>query len=103
MKYKNALCIHPQRKEISDIGIVPPLGLEHIASAMKDFVERITIIDMRFEKDALAFIDKTTDLICISINWWHEEKEVKELINSLPKNITTIAGGDMPLKMLMSF
>lgn len=93
MKYKNALCIHPQRKEISDIGIVPPLGLEHIASAMKDFVERITIIDMRFEKDALEFIDKTTDLICISINWWHEEKEVKELINSLPKNTTTIIGG----------
>ena len=93
MKYKNALCIYPQRKEISTVGIFPPLGLEHIAAVVKNFSERITIIDMRFEKDALAFVDNTTDLICISINWWHEEKEVKELINSLPMNVTTIVGG----------
>lgn len=55
MKYKNALCIHPQRKEISDIGIVPPLGLEHIAAVVKNFAERITIIDMRFCSFAESF------------------------------------------------
>ena len=51
------------KKEISDIGIVPTFGFRAYYSAMKDFVERITIIDMRFQKDALAFIDKTTDLM----------------------------------------
>ncbi|OGL54713.1 MAG: hypothetical protein A3G31_05630 [Candidatus Schekmanbacteria bacterium RIFCSPLOWO2_12_FULL_38_15] len=92
MKDQHVLCIFPYRtSELS--GFLPPIGLEHIAAAIEDLVESITIINMQFKDDASSFIKDTTSLICVSINWEDEKEEVCELINQLPSNILTVIGG----------
>jgi radical SAM superfamily enzyme YgiQ (UPF0313 family) len=94
MKYKNALCIYPYQHELKTVGFLPPIGLEYVASAIEDLVESIKIIDLRFEKKPLiSFIEKDTDLVLVSHNWDVEEEFVKEMINSIPENITVIVGG----------
>ena len=60
MKYQHVLCTYPYRKPSKEYGLTPPIGLENIATAIEDLVENITIIDMRFEKDVLPFIEDTT-------------------------------------------
>jgi len=94
MKYKNALCIYPYKRELKTVGFLPPIGLEYVASAIEDIVESVKIIDLRYEKKPLsAFIDQNTDLVLVSYNWDAEEEFVKEIINSIPENITLIVGG----------
>ena len=94
MKYKNALCIYPYKHELKTVGFLPPIGLEYVASAIEDLVESLKIIDLRFEKQPLfSFIEKNTDLVLVSHNWDAEEEFVKEVINSIPENITVIVGG----------
>ena len=94
MKYKNALCIYPYKTELKTVGFLPPIGLEYVASAIEDLVESLKIIDLRFEKEPLiSFIEKNTDLVLVSHNWDVEEEFVKEVINSIPENITVIVGG----------
>ncbi len=94
MKYKNALCIYPYKTELKTVGFLPPIGLEYVASAIEDLVESLKIIDLRFEKEPLiSFIEKDTDLVLVSHNWDVEEEFVKEVINSIPENITVIVGG----------
>ncbi|MFC1869626.1 B12-binding domain-containing radical SAM protein [Thermodesulfobacteriota bacterium] len=94
MKYKNALCIYPYKRELKTVGFLPPIGLEYIASAIEDIVETLKVIDLRFEKEPLlSFIDENTDLVLISHNWGVEEEFVKDVINSIPEKITVIVGG----------
>jgi radical SAM superfamily enzyme YgiQ (UPF0313 family) len=94
MKYKNVLCIYPYKHELKTVGFLPPIGLEYVASAIEDLVESIKIIDLRFEQNPLvSFIEKNTDLVLVSHNWDVEEEFVKEVINSIPENITVIVGG----------
>jgi anaerobic magnesium-protoporphyrin IX monomethyl ester cyclase len=94
MKYRNALCIYPYRKELKTVGFLPPIGLEYIASAIEDIVETVKIIDLRHEEEPLSkFIDKHTDLVLVSHNWDAEEQYVKDIIGSLPENLTVIVGG----------
>lgn len=93
MKHQHVLCIYPYRKPLKGYGLMPPIGLEHIAAAIEDLVESITIIDMRFEEDVSSFIKDTTSLICVSINWQDEEEDICELINQLPPHILTVVGG----------
>lgn len=94
MKYQHALCVYPYQQELKTIGFLPPLGLEYIAAAIEGLVETIDVIDLRFEKEPLsAFISEQTDLVLISHNWGVEEEFVKETINSIPDNISVIAGG----------
>ena len=93
MKYNNVLCIYPYRTEIRDFSFAPPLGLEYIAAAMQDLVNKITIIDMRFENDVTQFISDETDLVCISINWELKDNFVYEIINKIPPHILTMVGG----------
>jgi radical SAM superfamily enzyme YgiQ (UPF0313 family) len=94
MKYKNALCIYPYKHELKTVGFLPPIGLEYVASAIEDLVESLKVIDLRFEKEPLiSFIEKDTDLVLVSHNWDVEEEFVKEVINSIPENITVIVGG----------
>ena len=94
MKHKNALCIYPYKTELKTVGFLPPIGLEYVATAIEDLVESLKIIDLRFEKEPLiSFIEKDTDLVLVSHNWDVEEEFVKEVINSIPENITVIVGG----------
>jgi radical SAM superfamily enzyme YgiQ (UPF0313 family) len=79
MRYKNVLCIYPYERELKNLGFLPPIGLEYIASAIEDIVE--------------TSIDEDTDLVLISHNWNYEEEFVKNSINSIPENISVILGG----------
>ena len=94
MRYKNAICIYPYKRELKRVGFLPPIGLEYVASAIEDIVKSVKIIDLRYEKKPLsAFIDKNTDLVLVSYNWDEEEEFVKDIINSIPEDITLIVGG----------
>lgn len=95
MEHQHALFVYPYRKShIANGNIyIPPVGLEHIAAAVKDLLKEITVIDMRFENDVRAFIKKTTTFIGVCINWDYDEDEVAELIDSFPHEILTVVGG----------
>ncbi len=92
-KPRNALCIYPYRIELGEYGFCPPLGLECVAASIESLVERITIVDMRFEKDLREFIDDDTDLVCISKNWGLEEEFFSEVLRVIPEHIPVIVGG----------
>lgn len=101
MSYDHALVLNPYIKESSAaMGFFPPTGLEYVATAMEGLVGKISLVDLRQEKELqrienlLKFInDEDIDLICISCNWSYYFKEVIALINSLPNNIDIIVGG----------
>ena len=52
-RWKKALFIYPYKKirKLSYNDFFPPLGLEYIATAVKELVEELTIIDSDFEKE----------------------------------------------------
>lgn len=101
MKYSHALVLNPYMKESSAaMGFFPPAGLEYVATAMEGLVGKLSLVDLRQEKDLhplenlLKFIDdENIDLICISCNWSYYFKEVIALINCLPNNRDIIVGG----------
>jgi radical SAM superfamily enzyme YgiQ (UPF0313 family) len=94
MNFKNALCLYPYKQELKTVGFLPPIGLEYIGSAIENIVEKMAVIDLRYEKEPLSsFINKDTDLVLISYNWGIEEAFVKDTINSIPENITIVVGG----------
>ncbi len=101
--YKHALCLHPYRRDSHSgslgLAVFPPIGLEYIAAALRPHVERLTLLDLRMpspyrEGDQLRkFIEQEIDLLCISINWEYDFREVCDLVNSLPPHVTTVVGG----------
>jgi radical SAM superfamily enzyme YgiQ (UPF0313 family) len=94
MKYKNVICIYPYKKELKSYGFFPPIGLEYVASAIETVVESVKVIDLRYEDRPLSsFFEKNIDLALLSYNWDEEERFVKGVINSIPKNIAVIVGG----------
>ena len=94
LHFKNVLCIYPYRKELSSMGFMPPLGLEYIATVLKEFSEKIDIVDLRYEKRELSyFLSNKPDLVCISINWSHEKNSIRKLVREIPSHIFTIVGG----------
>jgi radical SAM superfamily enzyme YgiQ (UPF0313 family) len=94
MKFENALCVYPYKQELKTVSFIPPIGLEYIAGAIKELVDSVKIIDLRYEEKPLtAFIDQETDLVLISCNWDVEREFIKKTINSIPERITVIVGG----------
>ncbi|GEM_PF-275221 len=94
MRYKNALCVYPYKYELKTVGFLPPIGLEYIASAIEDAVDRVTVIDLRYERKPLStFIDQDTHLVLISYNWDVEKEFVRNTINSIPEGVTVLVGG----------
>ena len=100
MKYKNALCLNPYFKESSaGMGFFPPIGLEYIATALKDHVGNLTLIDLRQEREYNSpdrlrkFIKENIDLVCVSVNWSYFFDDVCNLINQLPNDIKLVVGG----------
>jgi len=66
MIYKNALCVYPHQQGAPEKKYCPPLGLEYIATVLEDLVEKVTLIDMRFETNLDDFIGNGhTDLVCL--------------------------------------
>jgi radical SAM superfamily enzyme YgiQ (UPF0313 family) len=75
------------------VGFFPPLGLEYIAAALKPFAGKIDLVDLRKDDSHEPFITKETDLICVSCNWHHEEKNYMEIIRRLPPGPRVVVGG----------
>jgi anaerobic magnesium-protoporphyrin IX monomethyl ester cyclase len=94
-KWKKALFIFPYQKthNFSYEDLFPPLGLEYIATAVKDLIEELTIIDMRYEKKPLSEFLAGVEVVGISITWPHQREVALGLIEHLPESLTVILGG----------
>jgi len=79
--------------------LFPPVGLEYVATSAKGLVDKVTLLDLRFEKDfsdtdnLLAFISGSVDIICVGISWDRQFEEICTLLNSIPDNIPLVVGG----------
>jgi len=92
MTWKRVLLIYPYGKDkkseflYNRLMMIPPLGLEVIATAIKDVVEDLMVVDLRVESEPLPAIIKRfrPDFIGVSINWG-TDRHVDEMIHSLPR------------------
>ena len=81
------------------MNIFPPTGLEYVATSAKNLVEKLTLLDLRYEEDLSTpaklsdFIQKGVDIICVGIIWDYQFKEICDLLNQLPKDILLVVGG----------
>ncbi len=100
IKYKHALALNPYFRDSTAImGVFPPTGLEYIAASMKDSVGKVTFLDLRYERayqdiNVLSrFIRAEIDLVCISIQWAFQFRNICDFISQLPQEVTTVVGG----------
>jgi magnesium-protoporphyrin IX monomethyl ester (oxidative) cyclase len=100
IKYKHALALNPYFGDSTAfIGVFPPTGLEYIATSMKDLVDKVTLLDLRYEsacqdpKVLSKFIRDEIDLLCVSIRWESRFEEVCDFVSQLPREICTVVGG----------
>ena len=101
MKYKHALFLNPyiENTATSVMGLFPPTGLEYVATSAEGFVDKITLLDLRYETDLrdtgklIDFILKEIDIICVSVGWDRQYEEICKLLNLLPDNIPLVVGG----------
>jgi anaerobic magnesium-protoporphyrin IX monomethyl ester cyclase len=100
LKYKHALALNPYFGDSTAImGTFPPTGLEYIAASMKGLVGKVTLLDLRYERAyqdprvLSEFIRNEIDLLCISIRWQSQFKEVCKFVAQLPAEVATVAGG----------
>jgi len=92
--YRHVLCVYPYRRELKELGFLPPLGLEHIASVIEPFAGEMEIVDLRRDSGhASDFIKSSTDLVCFSVNWDRERDFVSRELTSIDPGVTLIAGG----------
>ena len=101
MLYKHALALYPYSMDSkAAMGVFPPTGLEYIASNMKGSVGRTTLLDLRHANEyrdvqkLSDFIRREIDLLCISIIWNSQFHLICDLISKLPKEVTTVVGGN---------
>ncbi|MFC1675301.1 B12-binding domain-containing radical SAM protein [Candidatus Omnitrophota bacterium] len=79
--------------------LFPPTGLEYVATSAKDFVDTITLLDLRYDNDftdidkLLEFISSSIDIICVGIGWDRHFEEICQLLNRMPGNIPLVVGG----------
>ncbi|MBN2121073.1 MAG: B12-binding domain-containing radical SAM protein [Candidatus Omnitrophica bacterium] len=101
MRYKHALFLNPyiEHSATSAMMLFPPTGLEYVATGAKDCVDKVTLLDLRYEKELsqldnlLGFISKEVDIICVGIGWKRQFKEICSLLNRMPKAIPLVVGG----------
>jgi len=98
--YKHALALNPYfGSSTAAMGVFPPTGLEYIAASMKGLVDKVTMLDLRYEKayqdlgTLSRFIRDQIDLVCISVQWQSQFENVCDFISQLPDEVTTIVGG----------
>ncbi len=94
-RWRNALFIYPYKKpkKFYYYRLFPPSGLEYIATAVRDLVEKVTIIDMRYEREPISKFFHNVDVIGININWPHQTNIALSLLDQIPKEATVIVGG----------
>jgi len=100
IKYKHALALNPYFGDSTAIRwTFPPTGLEYIAASMQGLVGKVTLLDLRYERAyqdprlLSAFIRNEIDLLCISIRWQSQFKEICKFVAQLPPEVTTVVGG----------
>jgi radical SAM superfamily enzyme YgiQ (UPF0313 family) len=101
IKYKHALFLNPyiERNATNTMMLFPPTGLEYVATSAKGFVDTITLLDLRYEKDfadtdkLLEFISSSIDIICVGIGWDRHFEEICQLLNRMPDNVPLVVGG----------
>ncbi len=101
IKYKHALFLNPyiERNATNTMMLFPAVGLEYVATSAKGLVDKITLLDLRYEKDLfdidklLEFISSAIDIICVTIGWDRQFEEVCQLLNRMPGNIPLVVGG----------
>jgi radical SAM superfamily enzyme YgiQ (UPF0313 family) len=101
IKYKHALFLNPyiERSATNTMMLFPPVGLEYVATSAKGLVDKITLLDLRYEKELsdadklLEFISSSIDIICVSIGWDRQFEEICRLLNRMPDNIPLVVGG----------
>ena len=111
VKYKHALFLNPyiESSNTSVMKLFPPTGLEYVASSAEGLVGKLTLIDLRYEKELsdtaklLDFISKEIDIVCVTIGWDRQFKEICELLNRFPANIPVVVGGYKATEMADEF
>lgn len=101
MKYKHALFLYPYTEShaTSVMKLFPPTGLEYVATSAKKYVDKITLLDLRYKDELshplklLDFIVREIDIICVSIGWDRQFEEICGLLSCMPKGIPLIVGG----------
>jgi len=79
--------------------LFPPIGLEYVATSAKGLVEKITLLDLRHEKELsnpdtlIDFIKNNADFVGVGIGWDRQFEEICQLLNRLPDNIPLVVGG----------
>ncbi|MDD5155152.1 MAG: hypothetical protein PHF11_01540, partial [Candidatus Omnitrophica bacterium] len=78
MKYRHALFLNPyiEKNATNTMMLFPPTGLEYVATSAKSAVGKVTLLDLRYERelsdiDTLnAFIrENKVDIIGVGIGW----------------------------------
>jgi len=100
MRHKHVLALNPYFGYAADARqLFPPTGLEYIAAAMTGLVDKVTILDLGYEKSyrdprtLSAFIRREIDLLCVTMGWRSRFDRVCDLVAQLPDEVTTIVGG----------
>ncbi|MDP3787152.1 MAG: radical SAM protein [Candidatus Omnitrophota bacterium] len=101
MKYNHALFLNPyiESNNTSVMKLFPPTGLEYVAASAEGLVDKLTLLDLRYEKELsdtaklLDFISREVDIVCVSIGWDRQFKEICGLLNRIPNNIPLVVGG----------
>ena len=102
MQYNHALFLNPyiESSATSAMRIFPPVGLEYIARSAKDYIQNVTVIDLRHETELcrvdnlVEFIKREkVDFIGVSMTWDRQFDEICGLLNKLPKEIPLVVGG----------
>ncbi len=97
-RWKNALFIYPgEEKQIKErfnfYDLFPPVGLECVAATVKDFPDKITILDMRYEKEPVENFFQGVDFVGIGCNWSVQKKSMLEILEKIPPGIFVLGGG----------
>ncbi len=101
MKFKHSLFLnpYPHYSSTSAMKLFPPTGLEYVATSAKSVVEKVTLLDLRYEEELSKidnlnnFIAQGVDIICVGIGWDRQLDEIYQLLNQFPKDIPLIVGG----------
>jgi radical SAM superfamily enzyme YgiQ (UPF0313 family) len=94
MLYKNALCVYPHQQGAPEKKYCPPIGLEYIATVLEGLVEKVTLVDMRFEPNLNDFIvNDDIDLVCLSVNWNYQQDAAINIIDRISSHSKVVVGG----------
>src|SRR5574341_1240389 len=89
----NVLCLYPYVKEVPIYEFFPPIGLEYVATAVKDMVDSIKIVDFRYVRDPMSYCTPSVDTVLVSVNWNYTYDQVCSAIRAIPPHARIIVGG----------